>query len=40
MSVYSASFAAFLRGADEPLAVLDDEMEVAAFLASEKIGRD
>ena len=40
MPVYPPSFAVFLRGADEPLAVLDDEMEVAAFLAFEKLGRD
>ena len=40
MPVYPPSFAVFLRGDDEPLAVLDDEMEVAAFLAFEKLGRD
>ena len=40
MPVYPPSFAVFLRGADEPLTVLDDEMEVAAFLAFEKLGRD
>ena len=40
MPVYPPSFMVFLRGADEPLAVLDDEMEVAAFLAFEKLARD
>ena len=40
MPVYPPSFAVFLRGADEPLATFDDEMEVAAFLAFEKLGRD
>ena len=40
MPLYPPSFAVFLRGADEPLAVLDDEMEVAAWLAFEKLGRD
>ena len=40
MPVYPPSYAVFLRGAEEPLAVLDDEMEVAAFLAFEKLGRD
>ncbi len=40
MPLYPPSFAVYLHGADEPLAVLDDEMEVAAWLAFEKIGRD
>ena len=40
MPVYPPSFAVFLRGAEEPLAVLDDEMEVAAWLAFEKLARD
>ena len=29
-----------LLGTDEPLGVFDDEMEVAAFLAFEKLDRD
>ena len=40
MPVYPPSYAVFLPGADEPMAVLDDEMEVAAWLAFEKLGRD
>ena len=40
MPVYPPRYAVFLRGADEPLAVLDDEMEVAACLAFEKLDRD
>ncbi len=40
MPLYPPSYAVFLRGADEPLAVLDDEMEVAAWLAFEKLSRD
>lgn len=40
MPVYPPSYAVFLRGADEPLAVLDDEMEVAAWLAFQRIDRD
>ena len=40
MPLYPPSYAVYLHGADEPLAVLDDEMEVAAWLAFEKIGRD
>ncbi len=40
MPLYPPSFAVYLHGADEPLAVLDDEMEVAAWLAFEKLGRD
>ncbi len=40
MPVYPPSYAVFLRGADEPLAVLDDEMEVAAWLAFEKLDRN
>ena len=40
MPVYPPSYAVFLPGADEPLAVLDDEMEVAAWLAFEKLCRD
>ena len=30
----------FLRGADECLAVLDDEMEVAGFLAFARLARE
>ena len=40
MPVYPPRYAVFLRGADEPLAVLDDEMEAAAWLAFEKLDRD
>ena len=40
MPVYPPSFAVYLHGADEPLAVLDDEMEVAAWLAFERLDRD
>ena len=40
MPVYPPRYAVFLRGADEPLAVLDDEMEVAAWLAFQRIDRD
>ena len=40
MPVYPPSYAVFLPGADEPLATFDDEMEVAAWLAFEKLGRD
>ena len=40
MPLYPPSYAVFLHGADEPLAVLDDETEVAAWLAFEKLGRD
>ena len=39
MPVYPPRYAVFLRGADEPLAVLDDEMEVAAWLAFQRIDR-
>ena len=38
--VYPPSFAVFLIGTDECLATFDDEMEVAAFLAFEKLDRD
>ena len=40
MPVHPPSFAVYLRGAGEALAVLDDEMQVAAYLAFEKLGRD
>ena len=40
MLLHPLSFAVYLRGAGEPLAVLDDEMQVAAYLAFEKLGRD
>lgn len=40
MPVYPPRYAVFLRGADEPLAVLDDEMEAAAWLAFQRIDRD
>ncbi len=40
MPLYPPSYAVFLRGSDEPLAVLDDEMEAAAWLAFEKLARD
>ena len=39
MPAWPPSFAVFLVGADEPLAVFDDEMEVAAFIAFEKLDR-
>ena len=39
MPDYPPRYAVFLRGADEPLAVLDDEMEVAAWLAFQRIDR-
>ncbi len=39
MPAWPPSFAVFLLGADEPLAVFDDEMEVAAFIAFEKLDR-
>ena len=40
MPLYPPSFAVFLRGTDECLATFDDEMEVAGFLAFEKLSRD
>ena len=40
MPLYPPSFAVFLRESDECLATFDDEMEVAAFLAFEKLSRD
>ena len=40
MPVYPPSFTVFLIETDEPLATFDDEMEVAAFIAFEKLGRD
>ena len=40
LPVYPATFTVVLLGTDEPLGVFDDEMEVAAFLAFEKLSRD
>ena len=40
MPPHPPSFAVFLRDGEECLGVFDDEMEVAAFLAFEKLGRD
>ena len=40
MPVYPTSFTVFLIATDEPLATFDDEMEVAAFIAFEKLARD
>ena len=40
MPLHPPSFAVFLRDGEECLGVFDDEMEVAAFLAFEKLGRD
>ena len=40
LPIYPPTFTVVLLGTDEPLGVFDDEMEVAAFLAFEKIGRD
>ena len=40
MLVYPPSFTVFLIETDEFLATFDDEMEVAAFIAFEKLGRD
>ena len=40
LPVYPATFTVVLLGTDEPLGVFDDEMEVAAFLAFEKLDRD
>ncbi len=40
MPLYPPSYAVFLRGTDDCLATFDDEMEVAAWLAFEKLGRD
>ena len=38
--VYPPSYAVFLRATEECLATFDDEMEVAAWLAFEKLTRD
>ena len=38
--IYPPTFTVVLLGTDEPLGIFDDEMEVAAFLAFEKLGRD
>ena len=40
LPVYPPTFTVVLLGTDEPLGVFDDEMEVAAFLAFEKLDRD
>ena len=40
MPVYPTSFTVFLIETDEPLATFDDEMEVAAFIAFERLARD
>ena len=40
MPLYPPSFTVFLVETDEPLATFDDEMEVAAFIAFEKLARD
>ena len=40
MPLYPPSFTVFLIETDEPLATFDDEMEVAAFIAFEKLGRE
>ena len=40
MPVHPPRFAVFLRGGDECLAVLDDEMDVAGFLAFAKLARE
>ena len=40
MPLYPVSYTVFLRGTDECLAVFDDEMEVAAWLAFRKLSRD
>lgn len=40
MPLYPANYAVFLRGTDECLAVFNDEMEVAAWLAFEKLSPD
>ena len=40
MPLHPSSFAVFLRDGEECLGTFDDEMEVAAFLAFEKIDRD
>ena len=40
MPVHPPRFAVFLRGADDCLAVLDDEMEVAGFLAFARLARE
>ena len=38
--VYPPSFTVVLIETDEPVATFDDEMEVAAYLAFEKLDRD
>ena len=40
LPIYPPTFTVVLLGTDEPLGVFDDEMEVAAFLAFEKLDRD
>ena len=40
LPVYPPTFTVVLLDTDEPLGVFDDEMEVAAFLAFEKLARD
>ena len=40
MPLYPPSFTVFLIETDEPLATFDDEMEVAAFIAFEKLDRN
>ena len=40
MPLYPPSFTVFLIETEEPLATLDDEMEVAAFIAFEKLARE
>ncbi len=40
MPLYPPMFTVFLIGTDEPLAIFDDEMEVAAFIAFEKLRRN
>ena len=40
LPIYPPTFTVVLLGTDEPLGVFDDEMEVAAFLAFEKLARD
>ena len=39
LPIYPPTFTVVLLGTDEPLGVFDDEMEVAAFLAFEKLDR-
>lgn len=40
LPIHSPTFTVVLLGTDKLLGVFDDEMEVAAFLAFEKLGRD